>query len=151
MPPLAPLTILLADDEAKVRSAMQLLLEIQPGVLVAGEATTGEELLDQAGQCCPDAVLLDWELPWASPSSLLPCAGKAPGATLLHTLHRCCPHTRVIALSSRSEVRYQALAAGAFDFINKGSPPSHLLAVLRVLQITRAIRPNRCLQPPMAS
>ncbi len=39
--------IFLADDQAKVRSALRLLLEQEPGLSVVGEATETEDLLVQ--------------------------------------------------------------------------------------------------------
>jgi DNA-binding NarL/FixJ family response regulator len=110
--------VILADDQAKVRSALRLLLEHQPGVEILGEAVDTTGLLDWAKAACPDLVLLDWELP------------GLPAATLLPLLHDHCPDLRVIALSSRPEVRQAALDAGADDFVSKGDPPERLLIAI---------------------
>jgi DNA-binding NarL/FixJ family response regulator len=105
--------ILLADDQAKVRSALRLLLEQQPGVQVTGEAANAAELLGQ--KACADLVLLDWELP-----------GLAPDDTLLALR----PHLKIIALSGRPQARQAALEAGADAFVSKIDPPERLLAAL---------------------
>jgi DNA-binding NarL/FixJ family response regulator len=110
--------ILLADDQATVRSALQLLLEEDPELNVVGEATDARELLTQAGIACPDLVLLDWELPGSQAADLLPA---------LRQRH---PHLVVIALSGRPEARQSALAAGADAFVSKGDPPERLLATV---------------------
>ena len=55
--------VLLADDQAQVRSALRLLLTQEPGLSVVGEATEAQALLAQAEDIHPDMVLLDWELP----------------------------------------------------------------------------------------
>jgi DNA-binding NarL/FixJ family response regulator len=112
--------VLVADDQAKVRSALRLLLlERQPDVEVVGEAVDAKGLLAWANSVCPDVILLDWELPGLQTS------------TIIALLHRRCPAVRVIALSSRPEVRQKALNAGAHDFVSKGDPAEILLQALR--------------------
>ncbi len=59
--------ILLADDQTRVRFALRVLLERQPGLAVVGEATNSRDLLDQINATRPDTVLLDWELPGLAP------------------------------------------------------------------------------------
>lgn len=110
--------ILLADDQATVRSALQLLLEENPELDVVGEATEAGELLAQVDMACPDLVLLDWELPGSQAADLLPA------------LRQHLPHLVVIALSGRPEARQSALDAGADAFVSKGDPPERLLATL---------------------
>jgi DNA-binding NarL/FixJ family response regulator len=110
--------VILADDQAKVRSALRLLLEHQRGVEILGEAVDTTGLLDWAKAACPDLVLLDWELP------------GLPAAALLSLLHDRCPDLRVLALSSRPDVRQAALDAGADGFVSKGDPPEVLLIAI---------------------
>ena len=110
--------VLLADDQAEVRSALRFLLEQEPGMRVVGEAAEAEALLCQEEATQAELVLLDWELPGA-------CA-----ANLVSALRSRCPHTIVIALSGRPEARREALDAGADAFVSKGEPPEHLLAAL---------------------
>jgi DNA-binding NarL/FixJ family response regulator len=110
--------VLLADDQAKVRSALRLLLKHQAGTEVLGEAIDTTGLLDWVRATCPDVVLLDWELP------------GLPATALLPLLHVHCPDLRVIALSGRPEARKAALEAGAHAFVSKGDPPEVLLSSL---------------------
>ena len=121
--------IFLADDQAKVRSALRLLLEQEPGLCVVGEATEVEELLTQLKTTRPDLMLLDWELPHLSVAK----RSAGSGEHLLSALHIQCPNLRVIALSGRPEARQAALAAGADAFVSKGDPPERLLATLRTV------------------
>lgn len=111
--------ILLADAQAKVRFALRVLLERQPGFEVVGEAKSTEDLLARAAISCPDVVLLDWNL-----------AG-AVTARLLLALRRDCPGVGIIVLSGRPEASRAALAAGADAFVSKGNPPEHLLAAIQ--------------------
>ena len=110
--------VLLADDQSKVRSALRLLLEQEPGMSVVGEAVEAEDLLAQVEATQPDLVLLDWELPSLRTDDWL------------STLRTLCPRLKVIALSGRPEARQAALTAGADTFISKGDPPERLLAAV---------------------
>jgi DNA-binding NarL/FixJ family response regulator len=110
--------ILIADDQHRVRFALRVLLERQPGLTVVGEAANKEELLSQAIACQPDVTLLGWELP-----------GKAQ-VDLLADLRRICPQSAIIALSSRLEARRLALEAGVDAFVSKSDPPERLMTAL---------------------
>src|SRR4051794_34436376 len=110
--------VLLADDQADVRSALRFLLEQESGIHVVGEVAEVAALVAQNEPTQPDFVLLDWELPGAQSIDLL-LALRAPYRS-----------TIVIAISSRPEARQQALAAGADAFVSKGEPPDRLLATL---------------------
>ena len=126
--------VLLADDQTKVRSALRLLLEQEPGLSVVGEADEAEGLLTQVQRTQPDVVLLDWELPGlraADPSTPSTGSGASSGQRLLSALRSVgCP-LRVIALSGHVEACEEALAAGADAFVSKGDPPERLLTTLR--------------------
>jgi DNA-binding NarL/FixJ family response regulator len=110
--------VLLVDVQAKVRSALRLMLEQVAGLEVLGEAVDAVGLMDWAKTACPDVVLLDWRL------------SDAKGETLT-ALRRLCPHAWVIALSGRPEARQAALEAGADAFVSKGDPPERLLEAIR--------------------
>jgi DNA-binding NarL/FixJ family response regulator len=112
--------VLVADSQPKVRFALRVLLERQPGFEVIGEAAEAKELLALAGRGCPGVVLLDWGLP-----------GQAPGETIAW-LRRLSPSPAIVVLSGRPELRSEALAAGADDFVSKADPPECLLSALGV-------------------
>lgn len=111
--------VLLADDQAKVRSAMRLVLEQDAALTVLGEAVDATGLLDWVGIVCPDLVLLDWELP-----------GQAT-EDVISALRENCSRVRIIALSGQPEARREALEAGADGFVSKGGPPECLLQTIR--------------------
>jgi DNA-binding NarL/FixJ family response regulator len=110
--------ILIADAQPKVRFAIRVLLERQPGLEVVGEAVNAGELLEQLEIDCPDAILLGWELP-----------GMAIDR-LMAALRRSCPKSVIIALSSRLEAQRIAIQSGADAFVSKSSPPEQLLAAI---------------------
>ena len=116
--------VLLADDQAKVRSALRLLLEQEPDVDIVAEAVEADDLLIQVKENCPDLVLLDWGLP------------GPPSKALLPALHALCPHLKVVVLSGRPEARQAALDAGADAFVSKIDPPERLLVALLLARHT---------------
>lgn len=120
-----PLRVLLADDEPTLCSALRLLLDQEPRLLVVGEAAESGNTLQQVATLQPDVLLLDWELP------------GAPTAALVRALHTAVPGVRIIAMSSRPEAQRAALAAGAAAFVSKGDPPDCLLETIWRLHAPR--------------
>jgi DNA-binding NarL/FixJ family response regulator len=114
--------ILIADSQSRVRFALRSLLEEQSELVLAGEVTDCKELLAQVEAVCPDLVLIDWDLPGMATVDLLPA------------LQTICPGLHVIALSSRPEVKQDALAAGALAFVSKAGPPEPLLAAIQFVK-----------------
>jgi DNA-binding NarL/FixJ family response regulator len=111
-------TMLIADDQVEIRSAMRLLLNYTLGLTAVEEAANASEAVRIARDSRPDIVLLDWELP-----------GQADGA-LVATLRLTPSQPAVVVLSSKPEARQAALAAGASAFVSKGDPPDVLLRAI---------------------
>src|SRR5438132_391515 len=60
----SPVRVLIADDEAHFRQGLRFVLEEARGrVTVVGEATNGDEAIEQARVLLPDVVLLDVRMP----------------------------------------------------------------------------------------
>lgn len=113
--------ILVADNDARVRSALQTLLrQEQVGIIIRESADAGG-LAMQVREFKPDLVFLDWELP-----------GR-PAAALLLALHGLDYSPKVIVLSARPEAERDALTAGADAFVSKGDPPECLMDSFRSL------------------
>jgi two-component system response regulator DesR len=116
--PAAPVRVLLADDQAKVRSALRLLIEQELAFCVVGEACAADELLPSIARLGPHMVLLDWELPG------LPDAHKLDSVRLID------PRIKVIVLSGKPEARQPALDDGADSFVSMSEPPESVLRAL---------------------
>lgn len=106
--------ILVADNDARVRSALQTLLKQEPELLIK-ESSDLEGLMIQIKEFKPDLVLLDWELP-----------GR-PATALLFATQALDFRPKTIVLSGRPESEQAALAAGADAFVSKADPPEYLL------------------------
>lgn len=111
--------VVLADGRPKVRSALKLIVEQDGGMTVSAEVARAEELVTLLSVSCPDAILLDCDLPGLKVSEFLP------------QLRALCPLVLVVAMCSRPEMQPSAVSAGADAFVCKTEPPEKLLAVLR--------------------
>jgi DNA-binding NarL/FixJ family response regulator len=110
--------ILIADDQANVRSALALLLEQEPQFEIVAEAADAVGLLQAVRKNNPDLLLLDWELP------------GLPADYLLRLLRYEQPCLLIVALSSRPEAEAAATAAGADAFISKSALPERVLTAV---------------------
>jgi two-component system response regulator DesR len=116
-----PMRILVADNDARVRTALQTLLAQEPGLVMVRESSDLGSIAAQFKDFRPDVLLLDWELP-----------GR-PAAALLVAMGTCDVRSRIIVLSKRPESEDAALAAGADGFVSKSEPPERFLSVFRGL------------------
>jgi two-component system response regulator DesR len=118
----APMRIIIADSDARARSAIAMLLRQEPGPLWIGEASDLESLLVTVQLQVPDLIFLEWGLP------------GQPAAAALFALSGAGRRSRVIVLDSPSAACTGALAAGASAVVGKDQPPEHLLEAFRRLR-----------------
>ena len=112
---------LLADDHAVVRQGLKQILGDTPEMVVAGEATTGQEVLDKVRAEPWDVVVLDISMPDRS------------GLDVLKQLRSERPKLPVLVLSMHSEDQYamRVLKAGASGYLTKDSAPDELVKAIR--------------------
>jgi DNA-binding NarL/FixJ family response regulator len=115
--------VLIGDDQAQVRSALNLLLAQYDALEIAGEAADASSLLLAVAQKHPDLLLLDWELP------------SLPIVQLVRLLWFEQPLLRIVAMSSRPEAEPQAMNAGVQLFLSKNDPPDRVRAAIHELLI----------------
>lgn len=116
--------VLLADDQALLRSAFRVLVDSEPDMEVVGEASDGAEAVLLAKEQAADVVLMDIRMPGTD--------GLA--ATRLISSDPSLAQVRVVILTTFEVDDYvvQALRAGASGFLGKGSEPEELLNAIRV-------------------
>jgi DNA-binding NarL/FixJ family response regulator len=117
-----PVRVLLADDEALVRTGLRMILESEPDIEVVGEAANGLEAVNAALRLHPDVVLMDIRMPALD--------GLEATRRLLNTGRRGL-HVVVLTTFEVDEYVYEALRAGASGFLLKTSPVDQLLASIR--------------------
>ncbi|MFF4115179.1 response regulator [Streptomyces sp. NPDC001714] len=116
--------VLLADDQALLRSAFRVLVDSESDMEVVGEASDGAEAVALTREREADVVLMDIRMPGTD--------GLA--ATRLISSDPSLAHVRVVILTTFEVDDYvvQALRAGASGFLGKGSEPEELLSAIRV-------------------
>jgi YesN/AraC family two-component response regulator len=62
-PGIAPIKVLLADDQVLVRSGFKVLLDAEDDITVVGEAANGAEAVERTRATRPDVVLMDIRMP----------------------------------------------------------------------------------------
>jgi DNA-binding NarL/FixJ family response regulator len=116
--------VLLADDQAMVRTGFRMILESEPDIGVVGEAANGEQATASARRLRPDVVLMDIQMPELDGLEATRRITSDPGL-----------HSRVVILTTfeRDEYVFEALQAGASGFLLKNAPPEELLQAVRVV------------------
>ena len=116
--------VLLADDQAMVRTGLRMILDAEPDLLVVGEAADGRAAVEEARRLHPDVVLMDIRMPGLD----------GVGATALLTADPGPDHPRVLMLTTfdLDEYAVEALRAGASGFLLKDAPAETLLEGIRV-------------------
>lgn len=146
-----PLRVLLVDDQAMVRVGFRLILESEPGIVVAGEADDGAQAVALARSLRPDVVLMDIQMPTldgiaATRRILAEPVGDGPP-----------PRIFILTTFERDEYVFEALQAGASGFLLKNAPPEGLIEAVKVVaagdgllapSVTRRIIAEFARRPP---
>lgn len=114
-------TILIVDDHEVVRQGLRAYLDAQPGFVVVGEASSGDEAVKLAMELLPDVVLMD-----------LVMTGMG-GVQATRKVKDATPRTQIVVLTSyhQDEFIFPALQAGAISYVLKDVAMEDLAEAIR--------------------
>ncbi|MEV6237998.1 response regulator transcription factor [Lentzea sp. NPDC051838] len=143
---MALIRILVADDDPQVRAGLRTVLGGADDLLVAGEASDGQEVVDLAVRDVPDVVLMDIRMP------------RMDGLRATVRLRERGVSSRILVLTTfdTDDLVLAALRAGASGFLLKDTAPQDIVVAVRRVAagepalspavtsrvIAAAIRPN---------
>lgn len=118
---MSPITVMVVDDHAMVRSALARGLDRDPELHVVAEASDAEQAVQEARTKRPEVVVMDIDMPGATPFE----AARRLAADL--------PGTKVIFLSAFFHDHYveEALAVQARGYLTKREPQESLAAAVK--------------------
>ncbi|MEU9241744.1 response regulator transcription factor [Streptomyces sp. NPDC048385] len=127
-----PLRVVVADDQALVRTGFRMILASE-GIEVVAEADNGVEAVDAVRRTLPDVVLMDIRMPEMD--------GLEATRRILSGTDMGADGLRVIILTTFDLDRYvyAALSAGASGFLLKDVSPEHLTAAVRTVRTGDAL------------
>jgi DNA-binding NarL/FixJ family response regulator len=121
--------VLLADDQALVRSGFRLILEARDDIEVVGEAENGAQAVELALRVDPDVILMDVRMPGMD------------GVEATRRLTATGSRARVVILTTfdLDEYVHEAIRAGASGFLLKDVQPAQLVDAVRVIAAGEAL------------
>jgi DNA-binding NarL/FixJ family response regulator len=142
------ISVIIADDQALMRSGLRMLLERADGITVIAEAADGDAAVGLVREHQPDVVLMDIRMPGMDGIEATRRIVNDPSSA-----------TTVLILTTYDldEYVYHAIRAGASGFLLKTSPPPQLVAAIHAVaagdtllapEITRRLLEEYVRRPP---
>lgn len=130
-----PIRILVVDDHSVVRQGIITLLEDEEDLIIAGEASDGDEVWDMVEKVKPDVILLDLTMP------------RMPGLDVIKQIVPVFPSARILVFSMHNNTDYMLSSAlnGASGYLEKDTSRDEMLKAIR------AIAKGELYYPPYAS
>lgn len=120
-----PIRVVVADDQALVRSGFLALLRAEDGIEVVGEAADGRQAVEVARRCRPDVILMDIRMPGMDGLEATRLITADPALASVHIL--------VLTTFDLDVYVHEALRAGASGFLLKDTLPPELLSAVRIV------------------
>lgn len=119
---MAEIRVLIADDQALIRSGFAMILSVEPDIAVVGQASTGAQAVALAASLRPDVVLMDVQMPVMDGIEATAAIVAAGAAKVL-----------ILTTFDRDDYLFAGLTAGASGFLLKNADPDELVAAVRTL------------------
>jgi DNA-binding NarL/FixJ family response regulator len=121
--------ILIVDDHPVTREGLHAALDIEDGVEVVGEAGSGEQAIQNAGELRPDVVFMDVRMPGMG------------GIEAARAIRQASPDTKVILVTvdeSRTSIS-EAIQAGVSGYLLKDTSADELVNAARLAVEGKAV------------
>ena len=130
-PESASIRVLIAEDQALLRTTLAALLEAEPGMCVVGLAEDGARAVALAAELRPDVVLMDIQMPGLTgiEATTRICADPALAAT----------RVLILTMFEIDDYVLGALRAGACGFLLKDTDPQSLVDAVRTVYEGRSL------------
>jgi len=121
--------VLIADDHVFYREGVRTLLSSSPEISVAGEASTGEEVIARAGELKPDVILMDLKMPGVN------------GIDATRVIHEKYPNIGVLVITmfDDDDSVFAAMRAGARGYLLKDADRDELIRAIVAVKSGEAI------------
>ncbi|MEM1137381.1 MAG: response regulator transcription factor [Bacteroidota bacterium] len=118
---MSTIKVILADDHLLVRNGIKSLLENEEDIEVIGEASDGEDALEQAKLLNPDILILDIRMP------------KMSGIEAVKSLKKYSPNTKALILTMHDAEEYvvQAIGYGALGYVLKDANEQEFIDAIK--------------------
>lgn len=125
----APIRVVVAEDQALLRSSLSALLDAEDDLEVVAQATDGAEAVQLATRLRPDVVLTDIRMP------------VCDGIEATRLIRAALPDTRVLVLTMFEVDEYVlgALRAGASGFLLKDAEPQVVVDAVRTVHCGQSL------------
>ena len=128
----APLRVVIADDQALVRTGFRMILAAD-GIEVTAEVANGREAVEATRRTHPDVVLMDIRMPeldgLEATRRILSPRNAQPDPAAADP-----PRIIILTTFDLDRYVYEALSAGASGFLLKDVTPEHLVAAVRLVR-----------------
>jgi DNA-binding NarL/FixJ family response regulator len=115
-------TALIVDDQELVRSGLSLILRAKHGIVVVGECSDGDEVLDAVARHQPDVVVMDLRMKRVDGIEATRLLAQSDGPPVL-----------ALTTFNDDELLSRVLRAGAVGFVLKDSPAEELIRAVRAV------------------
>ena len=123
IPGVEPIRVALVDDQELFRQGLMMLLGVEDGIEVVGEASDGVAAAELAASVVPDVILMDVRMP------------RRSGIEACVALKEVAPSAQIIMLTVSDEEAdlYEAVKNGASGYLLKNSSIDEVAQAIRVV------------------